>query len=735
MSSRQTDIANDVASTPRGGRSRSVSERMGAEITRSLSALRIRWRLYAALSGVVRLCIMVVFTSLLQLLLDRWFKLAVDQRAVLNAALTVLWLWLAWRYVFSALLAPLGDQDLAGVVDQADSDLHDRFATAVQFSAGQVGDEKSNSPALVQAAVLEACRDARRVSFLSVLNHRRAGQRGAELIGLSLIVLLAFVLPVMQDIMPTWFQRNWLLRDIPWPQRTRLLPMGFDESGRQRFPRGDELEIVALIRGEVPRSQSADIIWHTPSGRRGRETMTLIGEQRFEISLGLLSEDVSFRLVGGDERTREFTVEAVERPHVVRLSARVDPPAYTGIEAYDVQGQSFLKLLAGSKLRIEAWANKPIARARLAASDGRELPCEITAAGVLTVQIDEPQSGLYRFELTDRDNWNDRNPVRITLKVEQDRAPTVRMEMAGVGDFVTPNARLSIDVFYEDNYGLAAADLLSQRGDDEPHASPQDGFVPSMREFKAGVQFDVATLAAAPGDRIRVWARAVDTYPAGPNIGTSPQFELRVLSREDFVSEMARREIALRQEFERLLTGQRILRDSLQRIAGELTDGRPAATRLGQRLATLARRQNQHARRCLVIRERFNKILAEMWTSRVAGAVVERRITEGVVTPMGELARGAMPAAAAAINELRTSVNLQQEQSALARQDEVLRAMRTILAGMLKAEGFREAVELLRQIIGDQGEVRAETLKALDEQIRDILDLEDVPGDDDKPPT
>ena len=290
-------------------------------------------------------------------------------------------------------------------------------------------------------------------------------------------------------------------------------------------------------------------------------------------------------------------------------------------------------------------------------------------------------------------------------------------------------------MFYEDNYGLAAADLLSQRGDDEPHASPQDGFVPSMREFKAGVQFDVATLAAAPGDRIRVWARAVDTYPAGPNIGTSPQFELRVLSREDFVSEMARREIALRQEFERLLTGQRILRDSLQRIAGELTDGRPAATRLGQRLATLARRQNQHARRCLVIRERFNKILAEMWTSRVAGAVVERRITEGVVTPMGELARGAMPAAAAAINELRTSVNLQQEQSALARQDEVLRAMRTILAGMLKAEGFREAVELLRQIIGDQGEVRAETLKALDEQIRDILDLEDVPGDDDKPPT
>ncbi|MCH7870442.1 MAG: hypothetical protein IID33_01955, partial [Planctomycetes bacterium] len=701
------------------------------ELTQSLSVLRKRWRLYVALSGAVRLSIVIIFTSLLQLMLDRWFKLAVDQRAVLNAVLTGFWLWLLYRSVIAPLLSPLTDRSLAGVVDGAHRDLHDRFATAVQFAAGQIGDEQSNSPILVKAAIEDAQRDARRVSFVSVLNHRRALQRSAELTGLATIVLVAFV--VMSDIMPTWFQRNWMLRDVPWPQRTRLIPLGF-EDGRKRFPRGDELSIVAVIDGEVPKSQLADIIWHTPSGRSGRETMMLVvGERRFHVSLGMLSEDLTFRLVGGDERTREYTVEAAERPHVIRLTASVVPPEYTGLEPYDVERQSFFKVLDGSSVRIDARTNKPIAEARFTASDGSELPCEIVADDLIRIELSEPRSGLYRIDLIDRDNWSDRNPVRVTLRVEQDRAPSVRMEMTGVGDFVTPNARLSIDLKFEDNYGLATAELFGQRGDAQAQSTALDGFAPAMREFEVSTQFDLSAAGAGAGDRVRVWAAASDSYPAGPNIGSSPQVELRVLSREDFLNEMARREYALRNEFERLLTGQRILRDSLERIARELSDGQPAAPRISQRLATLARRQGQHARRCLVIRTQFNQILAEMWTSRVAGAVVDRRITDGVMTPMGELAREAMPAAAAAVTELRSSVNAQQKQTALTRQDDVLRAMRAILVNMLKSEGFREAVELLRQIIGEQGDLRSETLEALDRQIEDILDLGDVPSDDDEP--
>jgi hypothetical protein len=706
-----------------------VDARVAEGILKPLAALRRRWRLYAALSGTVRLCVVIVFAALLQLLLDRWLRFSLDQRAVLDAVLTGLWAWCAWRFVVSVLIGPLRDRDLAAVIDARHPELHDRFSTAVQFAQGQVGDEQANSPALVRAALAEACADARNIRFERALNHRRAAQRGAELGGLLAVVLLAFwLLPVMR----IWFERNWLLADKPWPQDTYLIPAGFDADGRRRAPRGDELEIVALIENEVPRS--ADVVWETASGRKGRETMTLVGDRRFTASLGALTEDVTFRLMGGDERTRRFTVIAVDRPHVTRLAARVTPPAYTRVEPFDVEGQSYLTLLEGSSVELTAWTNKPVADARLAGTDGQETAARVVGDDRVVATMERPRTAAFRIELTDRDGWSDRNPVRLTLKVEPDRAPAVKMEPRGVGDLVTPQALIGLSLTYEDRYGLAAPELLTQRNDEPPVGVPLEGFDPAMREFKRDVQVDLPSLGARAGERLRLWAQAADLYPEGPNVGASPQVELRVVSREDFLTELVLRENALRQEFERLVASQRIIKDSLERIAAELPEAGSPSSPLVQRIAALSRRQNQHGRRCLAMSDQFAQLLAEMRTNRVATTREERRLTEGVINPLIQLADSAMPAAAASMAELRASPNAQQRQSALLDQENLLAAMRTILAGMLKWEGYREAVELLRQIIGEQADLRSATLEALEGQISDILDLEELPDDANKPP-
>lgn len=699
-------------------------------ITRPLARLRRRWRLYAAAAGAVRLALVIILLSLLQLLFDRWLKLSIDQRFVLNVTLTLIWLWFVYRRLVSVLVAPLSNRDLAMVIDRAQPALHDRIASAVEFARDASHDPRSRSPALTRAVIEEACRDARRVPILAVLNHKRAAQRGVELTAQFALVGLAFI--IMPEVMSTWFQRNWMLRDIPWPQRTILNPLGFDPNGRQRLPRGDELEIVAGIVGEAP--SSADLIWWTTTGRRGREPMTRIGDARVEASLGLLTEDIHFRLVGGDERTREFVVEAVDRPRVLKTVVRVTPPQYTGLEPREIERQTYLDVLQGSDLRIDAWTNKPVVEATLAAASGESNACELLDAQHLRVRLSDPAGGAYTFQLLDADQLSDRNPVRLTIKVVPDRPPKVRMTLVGVGEFITPQAELAVELEVRDAFGLASVELATRRNQDDPVQRAVDGFEPPSREFSPSLRFAAAAAQVTAGDRLRIWTTATDIDPRGPNTAASPTVELRVLSRDDFLTEMARREYVLRQEFERLISSQRVIKDALLRVLPELSPGGAVEARLAQRLSSISRRQSFLARRCLVIRERFRKILAEMWTSKVAGAAVDRRITSGIVEPLGELGGEYIEASARSIAELRDDAAFDRRDAVVFEQDEIIRRMRVVLAEMLKWEGYREAVALLREIMAEQGAVRSATLDELNKQLADILDLDD-PLEDSPPKT
>lgn len=700
----------------------SLAMRLEQRVFSPLAQLRRRCRVYLSLEGLVPFYLSLLGASVAQLLLDRGLKLAVDQRAALSAGITLFWLWMLYRHLLRRLLRSLSDRYLALVVDRAHPELHDQIAAAVQFARGQVGAAEANSPQLVRAVMDDACEAVSRVSFVAVLDHGRARRRVSELGGLLLATAVAVA--VLPDLTGTWLRRDWLLQEVPWPQQTYITPVGFDD-GRRRLPRGDELEIAALGSGRVPKS--VELRWWTSSGREGREPMTLIGTNRWEVSLGVLTEDVFFRIVGGDERTREYVVIAVDRPRVVRTAVRITPPPYTALEPVVLEQQTVLEVLAGSVLEIAAKLNRPVQSARFVGTDGEVAACLRPGPDWVRVVWSEPVSGSYSFELVDRDGWANRRPVCYTLKVVGDLPPDVRMELYGVGQSVTPSAELPIELSFADTYGLGGVALYMQRSDDPPFDIPLEGFLPGRREFAVETFLSVGALRVVPGDRLRIWAQAHDQDPHGPNVGEVQPIELRVVTPADFLTELAGRELELRREFERLLSAQRGLKDALQRLLPELPDAGSAPAALAQRLAGLARRQDCHANSCLVLRGRFEQMLGEMQINKVARAGDERRIGQRIVVPLEELGADTMPAASATIAELRHEANHALAETLPDSQADILRQMRAILANMLEWEGYREAVALLQEIIEAQTTVHAATIETLERELEQILGLDESP--------
>ena len=714
-----------------------VSDTLTAELERRLyrplQSLRFRVRGYLALLGLRWLIVAMILAGVAQMALDLLLRFTVDQRALISGVAALYWLWVAYRGLYVPLSRPLPDRLLAGIVDRAHPELHDRFLTAVEFAGAGGPRPTGTSPELVKAVLADTCRAAEGVSFLGVLNHRRAAWGGVELCGLLVVIALAF--QQMPGPMGTWFARNWLFQDVAWPQRTYILPEGFNAEGHRRMARGDPVEITASVQGVVP--NTAVLHWWSLSGRAGRETMSVVGDTQLVASVGQLSEDIHFRIVGGDERTGEFVVEAVERPRVMHTLARITPPAYTRLDPVVIEQQTVIELLQGATLELEAQLNKPVKLARFVASDDANVPGELSWTGeaelqpLVRVRWPGPASGQYRFELLDEDDLSNRNAVRYTLKVVPDRPPSVQMQLAGVGESITPQAGLPVELHCEDTYGLGAVRLLVQAGERPERALVPDGFAAGSRKSSSDFILTVGASSVRVGETLRLWAEAEDVDPQGPNVGATPVVTLRVVSRDEFLIEMARRELSLRQEFERLLSGQRRLKDTLERVLSGVADDSVPPTPAARRLAGLARSQATHVSRCREIAEGFDQILREMHTNGVARPADERRITERVVQPLASLTREAIPAAARVLGELRHAVDAELRASGLAAQDDILQQMRDILANMLEWEGYREAVTLLEAVIDAQADLRTGTLEALEWQLEDILGLEEVlEGDD-----
>ena len=83
---------------------------------------------------------------------------------------------------------------------------------------------------------------------------------------------------------------------------------------------------------------------------------------------------------------------------------------------------------------------------------------------------------------------------------------------------------------------------------------------------------------------------------------------------------MARRELTLRQEFERLSSAQRRLKDALDRLLARLADSNVQPPAVDQQLMGLPRTQREHTDRCLTITRGFEQVLSEMRISQVAPA-------------------------------------------------------------------------------------------------------------------
>ncbi len=684
---------------------------------RSLRALAGRLRLYLLVTGLGALLPLVVALAGGQLIIDWTFRLPTDMRAALSAAMFLAAALATWRWLVRPVAVSMPQDQMALIVERRFPQLRDRLISAVQFarmteceataSAGPArdrpvdwGDGRARS--LMCAVIRQAQQDLKHLDLGNALNHRRAVRRSGMTLGTLAIVGAAMI--IAPATMRTWFRRNVLLADDAWPQRTRLILENLRD-GVLRHPRGDELDVIVSVADgyTVPREVSLE--YEYESGREGTEQMASVGQRQFVARFPPVNEPLALRASGGDDQTDWVQVRLVDRPRITQATVRVAPPRYARVEPYALPaGRTVVELLLGSRMTIDFKTNKPVAKAVLRDDRSRRQsdagppttqratatrPEHDPAEGLMRIAdrqwratIEPPGSAVYFFDLADEQGLHNSRPARFSVRVRADQAPRVQMKLPGVGEMVVPEAVIPVDTEFTDRFGLASARLVYETGAESPTPRQVElsDFRPNVKRFSTHLDWPLSSLAIQPGDRLTLFAEATDFDDvSGPNVGRSTTAVLRVVTREELLAELARREQEHREEFERIIRDQEKLRGDLLTVLDRAA-GQDMTVEQKRELADSERQQRLLANRADAVRMHFEQILAEMEMNQLANVVVRQRIGQGVVEALGHLVKRQVPEAADRLDRFRKDQSQRDRDQIDPDQVALLEAMRAVLA-------------------------------------------------------
>jgi hypothetical protein len=533
-----------------------------------------------------------------------------------------------------------------------------------------------------------------------------------------------------KNVLALWFSRNILLSSERWPCRTRLT-VEYPEV----IPRGDPMTVGITAAGDIPRTARLRYTFET-SGKGGSERLPRLAEKernRFRMRFKNVVEPMTFWVYAGDADEGPFSVKLVERPRVTDLRFRAVYPHYTRKPPEQLAtDSSYLELLEGTRLTVAATADKALVSSTLVAGDGQKL------ADMSPVPVGDPILGWFAAEgkppvgnvhaaafvvggdaavsilLKDTEQLENRPPTRFLVRAVPDRTPVVTVQLNGIGEMIVPAATVPMTVRGSDDYGVATLALKHSyaigegKTDEETvdFTSAPVGDKDITHEFR----WDVAALGVQAGGVLTFHAAAADYRDTPkPNVGVSESVSLRVVTADELLAELTRRQMEQRQDFVNIRDRQ------YNEVKVEVADVQRVARKTGKleevqikRLTSQEQRIRQSAEEVRHAATAFDQILAEMTNNRLADSRERARLQAGIIQPLIVLADDLMPGLADEARETAaaTGDDLERRADALVKADEeVRRAMDQALSRMVKMESFLRIVETLRKLKQDQSDL------------------------------
>ncbi len=777
---------------------------LSADLRLLLARLRRRIRVYVWIEGMA--------LALLWLGATFWVGLAIDYlpvlmgagemprgaRLVLLAVIVGTLAYLLYRWVFLRAFARLSDPSMAILLERRFRRFRDGLVTTVELSQ-RPDHAREFSREMLRRTGREASAQARGVRVGEVL--RLAPLLTKAALALAVLAPIGLLYAWNAQAVLIWAERLYLLGDRPWPRATQIQVVGvqiehtaasdgavtwselipFDANREIKVAKGTStlLRVQADATKVIP--EYCTVYYQTEEGDRGSVNMQKLGRIRDGYQTytfdgkplrGILSS-MAFDVRGYDHRVRDYRLTVVPSPAIVQTRLECVFPPYMVDERLSswlprtVDLASGTQLPNGTRITLHARTNKDLTRVEIRDPQAPQAAVqEIAGRGGDPREIEyviEKLTGdlALEFTLHDTDGVTSDPPIRVLIAGIEDQPPVVAATLRGIGTAITPDAVLPAQGKITDDYEVDTAWFDVVINDHEPVRFPFDlaetGQVSAALDLRARRAAD-PLLVLQPKDKLAVTLMASDKcdLSAAPNVGSGDRYQLDVVTPDQLLAMLERRELGLRRRLEQIIDELGEMRDSVSRVkraaagtrATDLEDNLDAADappgaqvpadqapeRAEQREQSLRALRTQRAmvqsqksaQEVLGVAASFDDIREELINNRVDSEDRKVRLQEQIADPLRRIGQTLFPQLEADLKDLEQKLadpvaSDQAVDAAVQQADQILLELDRVLQKMLELETFNELMNIVRSLIEDQQQLIDKTKKAQTDEALELL--------------
>lgn len=410
-----------------------------------------------------------------------------------------------------------------------------------------------------------------------------------------------------------------------------------------------------------------------------------------------------------------------------------------------------LTVLDGCSIRLTAESNCELAVAELIHSQVSK-PFERSGEMEysLLIPANEVRNGIYQIKLRDETMREPPRSASFEIDIAADQTPEVRATLKGISGLVLNRAKLPFTVTVSDDFQTVDLflryswqdDTGEQKNSGEIHFDEYEP-VPSWDNDKAdntlkvseilpiqsGVFteqfFDLDTLPKdqriPPGAGLNIAIVAVDNdnVPEA-NIGVSKEFLIRVVSEEEFLADLLRREKEARQELELVYKRQQTTQTDTEALS---VDEKTVDETDEQFLSEVKTKLSEYSRNQRLLGEniegvisRIEDLLVEGMNNRIDESTgeFEDRYSDRIIGPLQSITDVMIFDLKAALDSARRDANDNEKRNlhlteAAGIQTEILETLNSVLKELSINQSFQDAINSLFEAKKEEEKLRKKT--------------------------